>query len=84
MIHCHAKLIIQFQNVSSAAIEVWEWMSNFIPHFTGYLITYPCGIEGWSMSYNLRLHLQEITPHPTALKQTEIDKVFRTTVKSLI
>ena len=25
-----------------ATIEVWEWVSNFIPHFTGYVITYPC------------------------------------------
>ena len=31
-----------FTNFSSAAIEVWEWISNFIPPFTGYVITYPC------------------------------------------
>ena len=24
------------------AIQVWEWISNFIPHFTGHVITYPC------------------------------------------
>ena len=27
-------------NFNSAAIEVWEWMTNFIPHFTGLVITY--------------------------------------------
>ena len=28
-----------------AAIEVWEWISNFIPHFTKYMIKYPFGIH---------------------------------------
>ena len=23
-------------------VEVWEWTSTFIPHFTGYVVTYPC------------------------------------------
>ena len=23
-------------------VEVWEWISNFIPHFIGYVITYQC------------------------------------------
>ena len=23
-------------------VEVWECISNFIPHFTGHVITYPC------------------------------------------
>ena len=27
-------------------IEVWEWISNFIPYFNEYLITYPC----WDLS----------------------------------
>ena len=29
-------------NFNGATIEVWEWISNFIPHFTGHVITYPC------------------------------------------
>ena len=28
-----------FPNFNSCTIEVWEWISNFIPHFTGYVIT---------------------------------------------
>ena len=28
--------------VNGWAFEVWEWISNFIPHFIGYMITYPC------------------------------------------
>ena len=31
-----------FPNFNSATVEVWEWISNFIPHFTGHVITYPC------------------------------------------
>ena len=31
-----------FPNFHSAAVEVWEWICNFIPHFTGHVITYPC------------------------------------------
>ena len=26
----------------SGAIDEWKWMSNFIPHFTELVITYPC------------------------------------------
>ena len=29
-------------NFNSTAVEVWEWISNFIPHFTGHVISYPC------------------------------------------
>ena len=28
-------------NVNGCAVEVWEWISNVIPHFTGCIITYP-------------------------------------------
>ena len=28
--------------------EVWEWISNFIPNSTGYVITYPC----WDLKLN--------------------------------
>ena len=26
----------------TCTIEVWEWISNLISHFTGHVITYPC------------------------------------------
>ena len=35
-------------------VEVWEWISNFIPHFTVYVITYP-GISG---SHTLEMYLK--------------------------
>ena len=31
-----------FPNYNSATIEIWKWISNFIPQFAGYMITYPC------------------------------------------
>ena len=30
------------QNFNGTTAEVWEWISNVIPHFTGRVITYPC------------------------------------------
>ena len=29
-----------FPNFKGGAVEVWEWISYFIPHFTGHVITY--------------------------------------------
>ena len=31
-----------FPNFHGVTVEVWEWIRNFIPHFTGYVIIYPC------------------------------------------
>ena len=33
-------------NFNISTIEVWGRISNFIPHFTGHMITYPC----WDLS----------------------------------
>ena len=30
-----------FLNFNRATVEVLGWISNFIPHITGYMITYP-------------------------------------------
>ena len=35
-------MLIPFPNFNGAAVEVWEWISNFIPHFTWHVRTYPC------------------------------------------
>ena len=29
-------------NFNGCTVEVWEWVSNFTPHFTRHVITYPC------------------------------------------
>ena len=31
-----------FPNFSGWTVEVWEWISNFIPHFIGHVITFRC------------------------------------------
>ena len=31
-----------FPNLNGSAVEVWEWMSNFILHLTGHVVTYKC------------------------------------------
>ena len=31
-----------FPNFNGAAVGVWEWIGNFVPHFTGYVIIHPC------------------------------------------
>ena len=38
-----------FPNFNSCSIEVWEWISNFIPHFIMSVITYQC----WDYSYTM-------------------------------
>ena len=35
--------IYPFPNFNSATVEVWEWISNFIPHFIMNAITFPWG-----------------------------------------
>ena len=36
------KLLIHSPNFNGCTVEVWEWISNFIPHFWGHVITYAC------------------------------------------
>ena len=31
----------QFSNFNGATVDVWEWISNFIPYISGYMINYP-------------------------------------------
>ena len=43
------EITYSFSNVNGCIIEVWEWISNFIPHFIMDIITYPC----WDWSNNM-------------------------------
>ena len=36
------EIIFLFPNFNCCTIEIWEWISNFIPHFTGHMIIYTC------------------------------------------
>ena len=52
---CGMKLIIQSQ---TSTVEVWEWISNIISHFTRHVITYPC----WDYS---KSHVNKSAPRHT-------------------
>ena len=43
------EIIYPFPNFNSCSVEVWEWKSNFIQHFTGHVVIYPNWDETWSM-----------------------------------
>ena len=44
--HIHHKILGEityaFPNFNDATVDVWQLVSNFIPHFTGHVVTYPC------------------------------------------
>ena len=40
---------LSIPKLNGATVKVWEWKSNYIPHFTGHAITYPC----WNYSYTM-------------------------------
>ena len=42
-IHCKLwyEIIYPFPNFNGCTVEVWKWISNFISHFAGHVITYP-------------------------------------------
>ena len=51
--HIHYKvwdeITFLFPIFNGSTVEVWEWISNFIPHFIGHVVTYPC----WAKSQTL-------------------------------
>ena len=38
-----------FPNFNGCTVEVWEWISSLIPHFTVHVITYSCWDKSWTM-----------------------------------
>ena len=44
-------------NFNGATVEVWEWISNFIPHFIGHVITR----QFWDLSQTLLAKRQMLT-----------------------
>ena len=41
--------IYLFPNSHGCTVDVWDWISSFIPHFIMDLITYPCWGKSWTM-----------------------------------
>ena len=36
------EIIDLFPNFNGVTVEIWEWISNLIPHITKHVIIYPC------------------------------------------
>ena len=53
-IHCKVwdEIAYPFPNFNGATVEVWEWISNFTPLFTGHVISYPWIIHVISNHWN--------------------------------
>ena len=43
------EITYSFTNLNGFTVEVWEWKSYFIPHYTWNMITYPC----WDYNYRV-------------------------------
>ena len=43
------QITYQFPHLNDCTIEVWEWISNFIPHLIMDVVTYPC----WDLSKSM-------------------------------
>ena len=41
------EIIFPFPNFNGCTVEVWEWISNSIPHFKRHVITYACWEGTW-------------------------------------
>ena len=37
----HSHITYPFPNFKGAAVEVWKWLRNLMPDFTGHAVTYP-------------------------------------------
>ena len=36
------EIIYPFSNIIKGTVEVWEWISNYLPDIIMHVITYPC------------------------------------------
>ena len=45
-----------------SVVEVWEWITNFTPHFNGRLINYPCWVEIKPCQWKGPLKCYSVTP----------------------
>ena len=75
--------------LTSTTIEVWEWIINLIPHFTGYVITCPCweyssfmlvkgttGSDEFQLIFRIISRLKEVFPCCTGcrgIRFTQLD-----------
>ena len=51
------EITYSFLNLNGATLEVWEWISNFIPRLIIYVISYPC----WAVQLGCVIAMSNIT-----------------------
>ena len=56
---CGMKLRIHSPNLKCCIVEVWEWISKFIPHFVMDVITYSC--QDLKLSHVSRMSAVQLT-----------------------
>ena len=78
------EITYRFTTVNGAAVEVWKWINNFIPHLTGHVLSYP-GQEyfvsdlQWKTAFGeclirrYRPYLSTILRHPNLIYRFGID-----------
>ena len=54
------EITYSFPNFNGCTVDVWEWMSNFVSHFTGCVITDPC----WDLSSTMLVKWAPQVVHP--------------------
>ena len=52
-------------NFNSVAVKFWEWISNFVSHLAGHVISYPC----WDLSQSM---LVKATPRQFCAKMSQV------------
>ena len=50
-------------NLNGGTVHVWKWISNFIPHLTGHMITYPSTDGFVSSGYSTGQHCAPCIVH---------------------
>ena len=55
---------LYISNFNGAAVEVWEWISNFFPQFTAHVISYPCWNQKLTHSSKRGPCWEESVDHP--------------------
>ena len=57
-----------FPNLNGCTVGVWEWISNFIPHFTGHMFTYP----SWDLNLTIPVKSPPLQNNPYPLGNNSV------------
>ena len=79
------KVLIHFPNFNGTTVEIWEWITNLMPHFTTNVITCPCPCFSKRGRWNLWKQEPDLEMSGTDLnKWYGVNLVMSTRTKCLI